>query len=136
MNSLPEELSRNGAEAFTGLICPDCSGNIVVRVQQRHVTFACRIGHTYSTEELVASKEAALEGRMWAAVFAFEELSAFLADLQRHGLTDGFDVEACEARAILADQHALVLRSIIETDRSLIDTSGGRSTDGTGVTSP
>src|SRR5262249_31732778 len=115
MDSLPEKLPRNDAEAFTGLVCPDCSGNVVVRIQERHVALACRIGRAYSIEELVGRKEAALEERMWAAVFAFEELGAFLTALPHHDLTDGFDVEAREARATLALQKALVLRSIIET---------------------
>ncbi len=131
MNGLPEELPRDGAEAFTGLVCPECSGSVTVRRQDRHVTLACRVGHAYSVAELVTGKEAALEEDMWRAVYAFEELDALLADLQPHRLTDGFGSEACRKRCALARRQAMLLRSIIEADSTLAEhaedsASGGR----------
>lgn len=119
MNSLPDELPRDGNEAFSGLICPDCAGNIVVHVQQRHVTFRCRVGHAFSSGELLGAKETVLERRMWSAIFAYEELTSLLAGLETHGLLDEFDLEACRRRAAVAREHAVRLRSLLQADRSL-----------------
>ena len=125
MNTLPAELPSDGTEAFTGLVCPECLGNLVVRVQHRHVTFVCRIGHAFSIGELTTSKEAVVEERMWMAVFAYEELQALLTDLGRHQLTDGNSLEACRTRATLARRQAALLRSVIEADRSLSENVPG-----------
>ena len=119
MDGLPERLPRDGTEVFTGLVCPDCSGNITVRVQQRHVAFSCRVGHAYSVAELVTGKEAALEESMWRAIYAFEELDALLSGLDRHELTEGLGLESCRQRAALARRQATLLRSIIDADRPL-----------------
>ncbi len=119
MNSLPEELPRGGNEAFCGLVCPDCAGNIVVHVQQRHVTFRCRVGHAFSTGELLTAKETALERRMWSAIFAYEELTSLLGELETHDLMDGFGLEDCRRRAAVAREHAVRLRNLLQEDRSL-----------------
>src|SRR5215470_10322777 len=123
MLGLPERLPTNGRKAFTGLICPDCSGNLVISVHGDHVSLACRVGHTYSLAELVLAKDAALEATLWRAVFAFEELEALLSDLRTHGFTETFGADACRARAELAREQASRLRAIIEADRTLTERS-------------
>ena len=121
MSTLPEHLPPKGVEAFTGLICPDCAGNITLRIEERHPTFACRVGHAYSTEELVTGKETVLEQRLWSAVFAFEELGDLLSDLIRHNLAHGFDRETCLARIRLTQQQALLLHGLIASDRPVTE---------------
>ena len=121
MLGLPESLPTDGREAFTGLVCPDCSGNLVISVHSDHVSFACRVGHTYSPSELVLAKDGALEAALWRAVFAFEELEALLSDLRRHDLTDAFSADACRVRADQAREQASRLRAIIEADRPLTE---------------
>ena len=121
MSTLPGHLPPEGVDAFTGLVCPDCAGNIVLRLEERHPTFACRVGHAYSAEELVTGKETVLEQRLWAAVFAFEELGDLLSDLIHHDLAQGFDRETCLARVRLARQQALVLRDVIASDRPVTE---------------
>src|SRR5262245_52349143 len=119
METLPRELPSDGTQVFTGLVCPDCSGNLVVSTQQRHVAFSCRTGHIYSIEELVVGKESALEDRLWSAVFAFDELAAFLTDVVGRGLIGTMEPNACRRRADLARRQAAALRSVIENDRAL-----------------
>lgn len=131
MNSLPDELPADGAEAFTGLVCPDCSGNLVVQRQADYVSFRCRVGHAYSVPELVASKEGMLEARLWAAVFAFEEMDSLMAGLVRHALARDLDEDACRQRSVLARRQAGRLREVIQADRPLVpphDEVGGAVT--------
>jgi two-component system, chemotaxis family, protein-glutamate methylesterase/glutaminase len=130
MDSLPGILPSDGNDEFTGLVCPDCRGSLTVRIHRRLAMFTCRVGHAYSAEELVAGKEAALESRMWEAVYAFEEMAALLADLVRHGLADGVGAAAAEERGGRARAQAAALRSIIQTDRPVgLRQPVGRPTD-------
>ena len=64
-----------------------------------------------------AGKEAALEVRLWEAVYAFEEMAALLPDLDRLHLTDGLDPAASRRRAAQASEHAARLRAIVQADR-------------------
>jgi len=121
MNALPEHLPTTGNSAFTGLVCPECSGNLVVRAEQRLITLACRVGHLYGLSELLAAKESQLETVLWRAVFSFEELMALLSDLNRKGLTERFGAEGFRARADLAREQSIRLRALIESDRPLVE---------------
>ena len=129
MHGLPERLPGDGHEAFTGLVCPDCSGNLVISVQGPLVSFSCRVGHAYGLAELVLAKDAAVETVLWRAVFAFEEMAALLDDLNQHGVTDPFGPEATQARSELAREQAGRLRAIIDTDRPLVERRGDRESD-------
>jgi two-component system chemotaxis response regulator CheB len=106
--------------AFTGLVCPDCGGNLVVTLLGgSHLHFACRVGHTFSLVELLDAKEQRLESALWTAVFCGEELAALLDDtLARPGvapeMADGF-----ARRRDLAGQLARQLRELIARDRPL-----------------
>jgi len=125
MDGLPEQFPTDGRTAFTGLVCPECSGNLVVSAQQDHVFFHCRVGHTFGIVELVLAKESALESAVWRAVFSFEELAALVADLDSHGLADWCGPDNCRARKELAEEQAKRLRGIIEADRPLTERSPG-----------
>ena len=117
MEGLPERLPPDGVDVFTGLVCPDCRGSLAVRLHRLHAAYTCRVGHAFSTDELIAGKEAALESRMWEAVYAFEELAVLLSDLDRHGVARRIGREACRRRAGQAQEQAARLRSIIQVDR-------------------
>jgi len=125
MDGLPQQFPTQGQEVFTGLVCPDCSGNLVVSAQQDHVSFHCRVGHTYGIVELVLAKESALESAVWRTVFAFEELAAMLTDLDSHGLAEWCGPDNCRARSELAQEQAKRLRAVIEIDRPLTERSPG-----------
>jgi two-component system chemotaxis response regulator CheB len=117
MEGLPERLPPDEVDVFTGLVCPDCRGSLAVRLHRGHAAFICRVGHSFSTDELIAGKESALELRMWEAVYAFEELAVLLSDLDRHRLADQLGADACRQRATQAEEQAARLRSIIQVDR-------------------
>lgn len=125
MHGLPEELPTDGREVFTGLVCPECSGNLVVSAHKDHIFVQCRVGHSYGLAELVLAKELALESILWRAVFAYEELAALLGDLNAHGLSDWFGADNCRARCEAAQEQARRLRALIQTDRPLTAHSSG-----------
>lgn len=120
MKSLPDELPADGQEAFTGLVCPDCNGNLVIQRDSEYISFRCRVGHAYSIVELITAKEFALETRMWSAVFGFDELAALLAGLDGHHLTDHLGAETCRDRLALALRQAARLRAIVQDDRPVV----------------
>lgn|GEM_PF-1748027 len=120
MDGLPAHLPPEGVEAFTSLTCPDCRGGVTVRLHKALAVFMCRVGHSYSVDELIEGKEAALETRLWEAVYAFEELAVVLDNLDRSHLADGLDPAARRERAAQAGEQAARLRSIIQVDRPIV----------------
>jgi hypothetical protein len=77
-------------------------------------------GDSFSVDELITSKESALEVRLWEAVYAFEEMAALLKDLDRLHLADRIGSAACQTRIGSAGEHAIRLRSVIQADRPVI----------------
>jgi hypothetical protein len=72
-------------EQTTGMGCPDCPGVLGVSAMKEHLRFRCRIGHTYSLAELIASKEGRIEDLLWAPVTALTELAALLREAAAAG---------------------------------------------------
>ena len=48
------------------------------------LVFECRVGHTFTVEELLVAKEERLHDRLWTAYTALVELVALLTDLAAH----------------------------------------------------
>jgi len=85
----PEEGFR-----VTGISCPSCCGVLQARTSDSgYVEVRCRVGHLYSRDELIAAQEARLEGALWKATLAIEELAALLSDLEEDAKTEGREVE-------------------------------------------
>jgi len=125
MRALPKDLQAGSREELTGLICPDCAGSLSVTVlfgSSVSLLYACRIGHTYSTTELLAAKEQRLEERLWAALYSFEELATLLQEMDGEQPEDGFverHGEDLRARVRSAGENARRIREILEADRPL-----------------
>src|SRR5579885_2066667 len=104
MPALPADAREPGPARLTGLTCPECPGSLTVQAEGGdHLVFTCRVGHTFSTQELVADKEKRVERLLWAAVEALEELSAFLRDV---------GVDPDRARSALLESAAI--RQVLE----------------------
>jgi two-component system chemotaxis response regulator CheB len=118
MHAVPPELDAVTSPLVAGLSCPDCCGMLSVRIEGKRgdLVFECRVGHTYSTDELLLGKEESLDERLWIAYTALEELVALLDDLDQRETS-------VEARRRYADRreraraHAARLRPIIEENR-------------------
>ena len=79
---------------------------------------------------LLAAKEEMLEHRLWSAFVAFEELAAFLEELQTlgHPYTEGEAWVAATDRVARLREAATTLRGIIERNAP-IDLGGGIERD-------
>jgi len=125
MRALPADLTGDAVERFTGLICPDCGGNLVVALlgeaDEALLHFRCRVGHALSLTELLTAKEERLEAKLWAAVFAFDELGALLDDLapRLSRPSDARLAEVIRRRRQHAQAAAARLRQLIQDDEPL-----------------
>jgi hypothetical protein len=124
MDAFPPGIRTSDDEVMTGMICPDCSGNLVVQAigddlrDRARLVFKCRVGHSYGLQELLIGKETHIERSMWAAVFAYEELAALLRNLAWRGGpdTDTIEDEQFRRRIERAEQIAEGLRALMQRD--------------------
>lgn len=123
MSSVPVNL-RPGSEHTVPISCPDCSGVLNARAEgpQGHLTYECRVGHTFSLGELLAGKEEQLEERLWWTLVAIDELLEMLDETARaaqdHGIPDA--ATACRERAASAREQRDTLRGVIELNRAVV----------------
>jgi two-component system, chemotaxis family, protein-glutamate methylesterase/glutaminase len=127
MDAFPADIRSGDGEQRTGMICPDCSGSLVVRAigddvrDRARLVFKCRVGHAYGLGDLLVGKEEHIERTMWAAVFAYEEIAAILRDAARRDGrdADGIDDAHAQRRIERAEQIARGLRDLIDRDESI-----------------
>src|SRR5262249_54077912 len=79
------------------------------------LAFRCRIGHAYSSDEVVIAKERVVEENLWLATTALAELTALLRDLVTTGKA-GDHREVYEKRAARVDRKLQELRRLVEDD--------------------
>jgi hypothetical protein len=110
MKALPLDWSEEG-EQCAGIVCPDCSGAVSVRIEgaRRTMFFQCRVGHTFGLVDLLASKEQIIEARLWRALYALEEYADLLDDLGPAN-AELPRRELIQRRNAMARQHARALR--------------------------
>ena len=133
MEAVPRDLT-DGDRRTSGLVCPECYGVLQVEAlgPNDHLLFICRIGHTFSLTELLASKETDLEERGWSAVLAAEEMVALLGDLLRDRRFQAGEVAAVEARRDRAGKVAASFRAALRNDRALQLPTARRDGSGAG----
>ena len=116
--SIPDERPADGIEAQTGIACPDCSGTLVVFFRKTFAAFRCRIGHSYSLPEVLSAKEEMIERRLWEVVASMEELADFLDVTARERFAH-VDPAAYRQRSAAVRDHAMIVRSVINSERPL-----------------
>lgn len=57
-------------------VCPECSGTLWEIEEGDLVRFRCRVGHAYSSENMLEAKSEAAEASLWAALRSLEESAA------------------------------------------------------------
>src|SRR5262245_54918209 len=84
MTMLPSDVRPGDGEQVTRLSCPDCPGVLAVEFEgaKGHLALKCLLGHRYSISDLLAAKEERIEERLWAALYAVQELADLLDDLR------------------------------------------------------
>jgi hypothetical protein len=93
------------------------------RGDQGFLVFRCRIGHTYSADELIRGKEERLEYFLWASITARDELSALLEDLASW-MPDPERRARLLERAERAREHIRALRARLEADEPVLPGTG------------
>jgi two-component system chemotaxis response regulator CheB len=61
--------------------CPDCGGVLAEINEDRIIRFVCRVGHSYSTEWLLAMQSEGVEKALWSALRALEEGASFAQEM-------------------------------------------------------
>ena len=96
---------------LTRLSCPDCGGSLAQVDLAQISYFRCHVGHQFGPEALAAAQAEASEAKLWGALAAIEEETAF----QRYlgSAVPGIDPETAAGHRRLADdlaERALKLR--------------------------
>jgi hypothetical protein len=122
MRALPEKFRSIKGHQVTGLACPSCPGVLTVHVDdagESFVHFRCRIGHTFSTQELLVAKEKSFEDHLWNSTTALDELANLIADLQSSPPPDIAPASNLGARRERALEQIKLIRQIIEQNQPI-----------------
>lgn len=89
---------------LTRLSCPDCGGSLAQVDLAQISYFRCHVGHQFGPQALAAAQAEASEAKLWSALAAIEEETAF----QRYlgSAVPGTAHEAAAAHRRLADDLA------------------------------
>lgn len=121
MRAIPSNPPAFPEEEISGLSCPECYGvlNVSTEGDGRVLRFRCRIGHLYSSDEVVVGKERSVEDHLWAAVTALTELAAMLHEIVASG-RDANRAETFTTRARRATEQAAALRSVLDQSDPIV----------------
>jgi two-component system, chemotaxis family, protein-glutamate methylesterase/glutaminase len=102
------ELALEGAPSE--LSCPECGGQLWERDEGPLVRFACRVGHVFSPERLIAKHGKELERALWSALRSLEERADLYRRMARRARIGSSVRRRFEDRAEGAEQHAIAVR--------------------------
>jgi two-component system chemotaxis response regulator CheB len=104
---------------LTDFGCPDCRGVLAVREEgtKGHLSFMCRVGHAFSAESLMKSKEEQVEDTLWTAVEVYEEIALLHREMSAHARAQGlqplaraYELREKRAGTAMSDLRALIAR--------------------------
>jgi two-component system chemotaxis response regulator CheB len=99
----------------TSFTCPECKGPIHEIEEEGLTRYRCRVGHAYSTHDLLGDKGRAVEESLWVALQSLEEraemLESMAADDRQRGWHRG--AGSYEERAKETRVHAVRLRELL-----------------------
>ena len=106
---------RTGAPSEFG--CPHCGGVLWETVQAR--TFACRVGHSFSSRALAHAQARGIDDALWTALRASEETAALCRRLRDGAADRGHEHSLAyfADRVNEAEGRALTLRSLLRANR-------------------
>lgn len=112
-NGDKEKAAKNAPpSAFT---CPECSGTLWEVNENGEIRYECRVGHSYSLDDVSQAEDENVERSLWMALRALEESAALeqrLADIaderKRHHAQRLFAQKAHSRK-----QHAAILREFL-----------------------
>ena len=108
--------------------CPECQGTLWEVDEGGVLQYHCRVGHSFSTEGLLAEHDESMEASLWAALRALEENS----QLKRR-IADRFRVQGqnrmtrrLDAEIERDESHAANLRKLLERPLEAVEKENGR----------
>jgi two-component system chemotaxis response regulator CheB len=134
-SAMPSEFSRErnhpGTPASFG--CPECGGTLWEIRDGDRPRFRCRVGHAYSPETLAAEQGRAVEAALWVALRALEENRSLVSRMGRRIAPRNPKLaEAYRRRAAEAEEHARVLRRLLDQGEIGAAPSGDEETSAAG----
>jgi len=121
-----QPLEENMATMFTeqqtdtpsGLTCPECKASLFQSRHDRLLEFRCRVGHTYSPDDLLVDQSDSLERTLWSSVNAIEERAALIRLIARGLRTRGENdlAQHEEEKATENERHAQQIRNMLIGD--------------------
>jgi two-component system chemotaxis response regulator CheB len=102
---------------LSAITCPECHGSLTEKDFGGLLQFRCHVGHTYSTDGMVAAQAEALETALWVSVRTLEE-SGMLAR-RVAGRSDPKIAAKFTERADEMKRHADLIREILLGGRFL-----------------
>jgi two-component system chemotaxis response regulator CheB len=99
----------------TTFSCPECSGTLWEVNENSEIRFECRVGHSYSLDDVSQAEDESVERSLWVALRALEESAALeqrLADVAAERKRPNANKLFAE-KAHTRKHHAIVLREFL-----------------------
>lgn len=102
-------------EHLTALTCPECGGTLWDHDEYGAQRYRCRVGHTFSADNLLLGKQAAIESALWAAIVALDERADVARSVVKRLESSGRRSQVARYRrdVAAAGQRAEVLRGLV-----------------------
>jgi two-component system, chemotaxis family, protein-glutamate methylesterase/glutaminase len=97
----------------TELSCPECGGPLWERSEGPLVRFACRVGHVFSPESMMAQHGQGLERALWSAQRSLEERADLYRRMARRARDRPLLQRRFLDRSASAERHAAALQDAI-----------------------
>jgi two-component system, chemotaxis family, protein-glutamate methylesterase/glutaminase len=100
---------------LTPLTCPECGGTLWHHDDYGTPRYRCRVGHTFSADNLMLGKQAAIEAALWAAIVALDERADLARRVVKRLEGSGRTSQVARYRRDIAaaEQRAEVLRGLV-----------------------
>jgi two-component system, chemotaxis family, protein-glutamate methylesterase/glutaminase len=100
---------------LTPLTCPECGGTLWHHDDYGTHRYRCRVGHTFSADNLLLGKQAAVEAALWAAIVALDERADLARRVVKRLENSGRTSQVARYRKDItaAEQRAEVLRALV-----------------------
>jgi two-component system, chemotaxis family, protein-glutamate methylesterase/glutaminase len=101
---------------LANMSCPECGGPLSELREGRTPSYACRVGHTFSTGSLFSQQADALESALWTAIRVLQERQDLALRLAEQLERRGADLAAQRFRRNAEEtrQHSGALRRLVE----------------------
>jgi two-component system chemotaxis response regulator CheB len=108
-------LAPDATGDLLSVVCPECGGTLREEQRAGVRSFACHVGHRYTTAGLIDEHGNAVERALWTAVRALEDRCLLLKDMARRAERDGRGATAgsWRTRADRAEKDVRVLRDAL-----------------------